>query len=429
MRPLSALPVLPTHALMGFCGAGVFAIAGLLALAFLGPAPARAQSSKPQQALAAGDLRKVEAARDAALKRLRALEQAGAAAEREAAAIDADMLDAAADAQAREEAAAATEARLYRLEDEAAVARARLAADAGTSEDLFAAVIAMGSRRPPALATSPDDAGRAIRAALLMSDAAPALAARADGLRQHLAALDAATEGVLREREVLASEETALAARRQEIEALAAEKRHARASLASETDALRAESDDLATKADDLRDLVDRLAKAAAARPKAKAPPPKPAAKAPAKSTASATKPAPAASGPLARAETAGKALTPAVGRILRRFGQSSDGSRSQGLTFSTRAGTQVVAPRDARIQYAGLFRTYGNMLILDVGEDYLVVVSGLDALYPEAGQKVLAGEPIGRMAARSQPAPELYLEVRKAGQPVDPEGWLAKGR
>jgi septal ring factor EnvC (AmiA/AmiB activator) len=416
------------------CGAGFFALAGLLALGFLGPASARAQTTKPQQTQTAEDLRKVEAARDAALKRLRELEKAGAVAEREADDIDADLLAAAGDAQEREEAAAATEARLYKLEDEAASARRKLAVDAGTSEDVLAALIALGSRRPPALVTSPDDAGRAVRAALLMSDAAPALTARADELRQHIATLDAATEGVLHEREVLAGEESALAARRQEIEALAAEKRLARVSLASETASLRAESDDLARKADDLRDLMDKLAKAAAARPKPKAPPvTKPATKAPAgstgKSTASATRPAAAASGPLARAEAAGKALTPAVGKILRRFGQTVGDARSQGLTFSTRATAQVVAPRDARIQYAGLFRSYGNMLILDVGEDYLVVVSGLDALYPEAGQKVLAGEPIGRMAARTQPAPELYLEVRKAGQPVDPEGWLARGR
>jgi septal ring factor EnvC (AmiA/AmiB activator) len=64
-------------------------------------------------------------------------------------------------------------------------------------------------------------------------------------------------------------------------------------------------------------------------------------------------------------------------------------------------------------------------MLILDVGEDYLVVVSGLDAVYAEAGQWVLAGEPIGRMADRRFPPPELYVEVRRAGQPVDPERWL----
>ena len=420
--------------LTGMSGLGLMLLIGVICSAALVGLPARAQATKSQQAQAAEDLRKVQAARDAALRRLRDLQAAGAAAEREAADIDADLLAAAGEVHEREEAAAAAEARLYKLEDEAAVARGRLALDAGTSQDVLAALIALGSQRPPALATSPDDAGKAIRAALLMSEAAPALAARAEAVRQQVLTLEGATEAALRVRELLALEESALAARRQEIEALAAEKRHARAALASQTEALRSEAEDLARKAGDLRDLMDRLARAAAARPKTKAQPSvRPATRALSgsqdKSAVPTARPAPAASGPLARAQTASRALTPAVGRILRRFGQAADGARSQGLTFSTRASAQVVAPQDAHIRYAGPFRTYGNMLILDVGEDYLVVVSGLDVLYPEAGQKVLAGEPIGHMAARSQPPPELYLEVRKAGQPVDPEGWLAKGR
>ena len=69
-----------------------------------------------------------------------------------------------------------------------------------------------------------------------------------------------------------------------------------------------------------------------------------------------------------------------------------------------------------------------GLMMILDVGGDVLVIVSGLDALYPQAGQWVLAGEPIGRMADRKTPSPELYLEVRHKGEPIDPEKWLGRG-
>jgi septal ring factor EnvC (AmiA/AmiB activator) len=67
-------------------------------------------------------------------------------------------------------------------------------------------------------------------------------------------------------------------------------------------------------------------------------------------------------------------------------------------------------------------------MMILDVGGGVLVVVSGLDALYAEAGKRVMAGEPVGRMADRASPPPELYFEVRRNGQPIDPEKWLARG-
>ena len=125
---------------------------------------------------------------------------------------------------------------------------------------------------------------------------------------------------------------------------------------------------------------------------------------------------------------TAGAPLPPAVGTRLRRFGVTIEGTRQEGVTYATRGGAQVIAPMDARVQYAGVFRTYGQMLILDVGGDVLVIVAGLDALYSETGQWVLAGEPIGRMADQKSPSPELYLEVRRNGQPVDPEKWLKRG-
>ena len=204
--------------------------------------------------------------------------------------------------------------------------------------------------------------------------------------------------------------------------------------LASEAAAVRAESEKLAQEAETLRDLLDGLARAAPSRPGAKptnegAGQAKPAANSPPRPS-----PRPAASATTSLPRGSGTrpgiaAVRPVVGKIARRFGQTVDGAKLSGTTYATRSGAQVLAPKDARVEYAGAFRSYGQMLILDVGEDYLVVVSGLDALYPQAGQKVLAGEPVGRMADRASPAPELYLEVRKSGQPVDPEGWLAKGR
>jgi septal ring factor EnvC (AmiA/AmiB activator) len=115
------------------------------------------------------------------------------------------------------------------------------------------------------------------------------------------------------------------------------------------------------------------------------------------------------------------------VGSPLRRFGRTVDGEKQEGLTFAARPAATVIAPKDARIQYSGLFRSYGQMVILDIGDDMLVVISGMETVYPEAGQWVLAGEPIGRMADRKSPSPELYLEVRRKGQPVDPETWLGK--
>src|SRR5262245_3580846 len=142
-------------------------------------APVFAQGApKPRDTYTADDLAKVEAARDAALKRLRFLESVSTAAAREVSAIDADLLSAAADTTRREEAANDAEERLMLLSSDLTTARARLTADQAALEDLLAALMSFGTRRPPALAASPDDTGAAIRAAILMGDAAPALSQR-----------------------------------------------------------------------------------------------------------------------------------------------------------------------------------------------------------------------------------------------------------
>jgi septal ring factor EnvC (AmiA/AmiB activator) len=107
---------------------------------------------------------------------------------------------------------------------------------------------------------------------------------------------------------------------------------------------------------------------------------------------------------------------------------RTQPGARDPGVVFSTRAAAQVVAPANGRVEFSGPFRSYGQMLILNVGDDILVVVSGMEAVFAEVGQRVLAGEPIGRMADRASPGPELYLEVRKSGKPVDAETWLNGG-
>lgn len=390
----------------------------------LAGALAFAQSRTPPKTFSQDDLKRAETARDAAVARLRTLEAKSSAAARALSDIDADLIAAAEDSTAREEAAYSAEEQLMILADESQTASTALSADQAALDDLLAALMTFGSRRPPALAASPEDSAAAVRAAILMSDAAPALSKRATELKSQIATLNRLAVETRAQQANLAFATGALSARREEITALAEEKRRASATLDAETAAARAESKRLAAEADTLRDLLASLAKAAPAKPSVK-PGKTPAKPNPAKPSATPAKP-PAAVAVRPPASTTAP-LQPAVGTRLHRFGQTVAGEKQEGLTLTTRVSAQVIAPLDARVQYAGVFRSYGLMVILDVGSDVLVVVSGLDALYPEAGQWVLAGEPIGRMADRKSPSPELYLEVRRKGQPVDPEKWLGR--
>ena len=367
------------------------------------------------------DLRRAESARDAALARLERLERSVNATEREAAEIDADLIVAAAESRRREEAAARAEERLASLTVEMEAARDALSGDEAALEDLTAALMMLSSRRPPALAVNPDDIGAAIRSAILMGELTPDLAARAEALRQKLDTLRRIETETRREQAELEASEDALAARREEIAALSQEKRLSRAEFAAEAEKARIETERLAQQAADIRGLLAGLAANAPATPR-----PKP--RTGAATIEAALSRIPERPGQSLPSVAGAGRVQPALGEPVAKFGQTIRGQRQRGLTLATRASGQVVAPADARIEFAGMFRSYGLMLILDVGDDILVIVSGLDDIYPETGQWVLAGEPIGHMSGQKSPPPELYLEVRRDGRTIDPEGWLQRG-
>jgi len=122
-----------------------------------------------------------------------------------------------------------------------------------------------------------------------------------------------------------------------------------------------------------------------------------------------------------------GKLPPPSVGRIIGRFGQTlSTGLTSKGLRLQTPPGAQVVAPYEGRVVYAGKFKGYGELLIIEHGEGYHSLLSGLARIDSTMGQWVVAGEPVGVMGRPDSRKPVLYVELRRDGQPINPLPWLA---
>src|SRR5690606_15222207 len=125
----------------------------------------------------------------------------------------------------------------------------------------------------------------------------------------------------------------------------------------------------------------------------------------------------------------------PTSGRNILSFGQQTEyGGPSKGMVFETRFSAQITSPCDGWIVYAGEFRSYGQLLIINAGGGYHVLLAGLSRLDVEPGQFVLAAEPVGTMgeAPRVQRGaegakPVLYVEFRKDGRPIDPDPWWVK--
>jgi septal ring factor EnvC (AmiA/AmiB activator) len=92
-----------------------------------------------------------------------------------------------------------------------------------------------------------------------------------------------------------------------------------------------------------------------------------------------------------------------------------------------------VSSPADGWVQFAGPFRSYGQLLIINAGDGYYLLLAGMDQISVEVGQFVLAGEPVGGMgdkgagSAGSEGDPTLYVEFKKDGGSIDPEPWWAK--
>ncbi len=123
-----------------------------------------------------------------------------------------------------------------------------------------------------------------------------------------------------------------------------------------------------------------------------------------------------------------GKLNWPVKGRLLKRFGNRKAVGRWEGVLIGAKEGAQVRAVSKGRVVYADWLRGYGLLIILDHGKGYMTLYAFNENLYQEVGDKVDAGEVIstvGRSGGR--PQPELYFEIRKKGQPVNPIKWCKK--
>jgi septal ring factor EnvC (AmiA/AmiB activator) len=124
----------------------------------------------------------------------------------------------------------------------------------------------------------------------------------------------------------------------------------------------------------------------------------------------------------------------PAQGRRVIAFGDKTQyGNTSKGIVIETRRGAQITAPCDGWVVYAGEFRSYRQLLIINAGDGYHVLLAGLSHIDVQVGQFVLAAEPVGTMAPEpagktQDSAPVLYVEFRKEGRPIDPEPWWFEG-
>lgn len=399
----------------------------LLACLFLVPLIAAAPDTFTR-----ADLEALEAERQAAMAELAALESQGEIAVTDIRTLDETLLSTAMEARRREEQASRAETQLVILEARRTEARAELLQSETALEDLLGALAAANRRRPPALVVSPGNSGTAIRRAILMQATYPKLSDRAGAISKEIAELNSLEANIRAEQARLGAAEATLALKKEEIERLAASKRAAFEGIAGNLDGLRNRADRLGKEAGTLRELLAALESNAPGAPRMK-PEKRP-------QLAALTTPKPGKSKPAAipgpatknTAEPLGKSALgglrqPAAGTLLHGFGAAlPSGGKTEYVVFQTRAEAQVTAPVGGTVEFARPFRTYGQMLILRTSDGYHVILSGMSRIYVSEGQTVSAGEPVGLMPDRDDPAPELTVELRLGDKVLDPAKWMS---
>ena len=109
----------------------------------------------------------------------------------------------------------------------------------------------------------------------------------------------------------------------------------------------------------------------------------------------------------------------PVTGRLLAGFGETPQGSpRSRGIALAVRQGAQAVAPAPGRVTFAGPYRGYGSIVIIEHDGGWTSLITGLAQLDARIGDRLVGGSPLGITGAGR---PIITLELRKGGVPVNP--------
>lgn len=330
------------------------------------------------------------------------------------------------------------EERLAGLEDQETKIKRSLHARRGVLAEVLGALQRMGLNPPPAILVKPEDALSSVRSAIVLGAVVPELRGETEILISDLRELASLRMSIDGEKERLLATLRDQAAEKQRLALLQEEKQRLLRESQSTAEAERRKAEELAARAGSLKELIAALEGEITAVRQAAEEARRAEEERARREAEAAGKPIPEQNrlvGGMPFDSLLKKVSLPVPGAIVRRFGDGDGvGGHMLGDTVQTQSGSIVTAPADGSVLYAGPFRSYGQLLILDAGDGYHVVLAGLGRTSVSLGQSVVAGEPVGAMGearlasmmafGSTNTNPELYVEFRKDGKPVDPSPW-----
>lgn len=315
------------------------------------------------------------------------------------------MVAAAGSIQEQEESLSRLEQKLAEFEMQQSLMKKRLDIRKAQRMHVLGALQSLAFKPTEALLAQPLAPQDTLRSALLLREAVPRLEFSTEGLRKDLNRIASLTTAIRAQYAQIKTMAKRLDDKRRDMNKLIEKKSQLQTAFASESTRAKARAEDLAKQAGDLKELLAKLE---------------------ADSRKASVKRQEIPTGAFMSAK--GRIPYPVKGTVIKKYGEKTEaGITSKGITIATRANAQVISPYDGTVLFAGPFRGYGQLVIIEHGDGYHTLLAGIGRLDTSVGQSLLAGEPVGIMVAQTKPT--LYIELRKNGQPINPAGWLSQSK
>ncbi|MGJ8572351.1 MAG: murein hydrolase activator EnvC family protein [Hoeflea sp.] len=391
------------------------------------------------------ELQSVADEADLAAKALSALESDIAALRADQQELDSKIAETASRRAELDQKIAAGEQSMTGLSERQDSVRLSLISRRSVLAEILAALQRIGRDPPPALLVTPEDALSSVRSAILLGAVVPEIRAETEALAADLKELASLRQAIAAERLSLASALERNAEEEQRLASLASEKTALQEESSRRLERERKRAEALSVRSNELESVITTLAdeivalkQAAEAARKVEQDRQRQLAEQLERARAFAAVAVPDKNRIMpayAFSKLTGTLLLPTHGETVRYFGADDGaGHTLAGEVLATQKGATVSAPADGWIAYAGPFRSYGQVVIIDTGENHHVVLAGMEKIKVSAGRFVVAGEPLATMGqtrfagsaalSLASERPTLYIEIRKDGQPVDPRSW-----
>lgn len=381
----------------------------------------------PKPAVSASEIAKMEAAAKEASKERAELEAKAQKIKTELGNVNQKMIAAAKKIQNGEDEVRKKQEELEVLQQHLSESEAAFNTDHSILVETLSALQNLALRPSEAILAQPLTPVEVMRSSILMRSSIHSLKERAESIRQGIEDINTQKAEIAMRLKDLEQENQQLAQQHNEMKELSKQKSEMYNQISSQSKEAKERAEQLASQASGLRDLLDKLEKQKELQRKQLAEKERLSKQRAADDLRKERQEAyiPPAQKSINFASAKGKLARPARGPIVTTFNQElSKGVKSNGIDIKTAANAQIIAPYDGTIIFAGPFKNFANLVIIDHGDGYTSLLSGMGDTDTEVGQTILAGEPVGTMD--SSGTMKLHMEIRKNNHPVNPSDWLS---